>query len=419
MGRIVRDRVNRVPGLVFLPIDGARLRPGQTVTLDNVEERMIARPIVRDAMAMTDPVNGDAVGDAVFDAQLSRDNFFDAMAEVGVYGALSITKRLTGQTPAGAPKQFPVTVTFSQPIVYTVDGIAVSEPSSTCELDIVAGQRVVVGNIDVAVRYSVTETLMQSDVDDGYTLVSIVNGSGAVQPDVETPVTVTNNYARPIAYGGLSLSVSVPGYVGNKLFRVVVQFSEPVDYSVDGGAQVQPTATYVARLHVGESVTLGHILVGVSYVVAEAPLSESDRLEGFSNGDVTRASGVIVRDTVSSTVAGYTYAGATGTLTLSVDIDNGETGVALRVAVTFSAAVVYTVGGTAIPAASSVYVATLGDGGSVVLGGIPNGTAYAISPVLTDADIGSGYGIVGTYPVTGVIDSASPSSETVQFVRQV
>lgn len=420
MGRIVHDRVNRVPGLVYLPVDGARFRKGQVITLDGADEVPIGKPVVRDALALVDPAEGNAVGDAVFDAQLGRDNVFDACMLTGDYGSLSIAKRLTGQFPAGTPRQFPVTVTFSQQVSYTVDGVPVSEPSSTCELNIAAGQRVVVGNIDVSVRYDVTETLTQSDIDDGYSLMSITNRSGNVLADEELPVVVTNGYERPIAYGALSLSVNVfgSGYDSTKVFRIVVQFSEPVDYSVDGGAYVQPTDVYVARLRAGDSVVLGHILIGVAYSVVEAPFTESDRLGGYSNGVVTCGSGVITRDVTDSAVAGYLYAGATGTLTLSVDIDNGETGVALRVAVTFSAAVSYTVGGTSISGASSVYVAMLDDGGSVTLGGIPNGTAYAVSPVLTDGDIAAGYTSVGTFPVTGVIDSASPSSETVQFVRQ-
>ena len=80
MELVKRDRVNRVTGLVYLPLDGSRLAVGSTISLKNIEERDIGVPCVLDPMEMLEPVNGNAVGDAVFDAQLdsSDDNVFDA-----------------------------------------------------------------------------------------------------------------------------------------------------------------------------------------------------------------------------------------------------------------------------------------------------------------------------------------------------
>lgn len=66
---IKRDRVNRVPGLVYLPIDGSRLYKGQVVDLVHVEEQPIDCA-VRDTMEMVEPLEGDSIGDAVFDAML-------------------------------------------------------------------------------------------------------------------------------------------------------------------------------------------------------------------------------------------------------------------------------------------------------------------------------------------------------------
>lgn len=62
-----RDRVNRVKGLVYLPIDGSRLVKGDKVFLSHIKEAPIDCEI-KDAMEMEEPINGDAVGDAVFDA---------------------------------------------------------------------------------------------------------------------------------------------------------------------------------------------------------------------------------------------------------------------------------------------------------------------------------------------------------------
>ncbi|MBR4407032.1 MAG: hypothetical protein IKT27_01830 [Clostridia bacterium] len=63
-----RDRVNRVKGLVYLPIDGSRLVKGDRVTLTHVQEADIFPDVVKDPMEMKEPVNGNAVGDAIFDA---------------------------------------------------------------------------------------------------------------------------------------------------------------------------------------------------------------------------------------------------------------------------------------------------------------------------------------------------------------
>lgn len=66
---IKRDRVNRVTGLVYLPMDGSRLYKGQGVDLVHVEEQSIDCAI-RDCMAMAEPKEGNSIGDAVFDAML-------------------------------------------------------------------------------------------------------------------------------------------------------------------------------------------------------------------------------------------------------------------------------------------------------------------------------------------------------------
>ena len=78
---VKRDRVNRVTGFVCLPIDGSRLVKGSTISLENIIEQDMAVPFILDSMEMAEPVNGNAIGDAVFDAELvdlPDDNVFDA-----------------------------------------------------------------------------------------------------------------------------------------------------------------------------------------------------------------------------------------------------------------------------------------------------------------------------------------------------
>lgn len=62
-----RDSVNRYKRAVVLPVTSS-LPVGTTVELWDLEEATIDCK-VRDAMAMKDPVDGNAVGDAIFDAE--------------------------------------------------------------------------------------------------------------------------------------------------------------------------------------------------------------------------------------------------------------------------------------------------------------------------------------------------------------
>lgn len=68
MAELKRDRVNRVTGLVHLKMDSSRIIVGQRITLEHVVEEPIDCA-VRDAMAMREPRDGNAIGDALFDAQ--------------------------------------------------------------------------------------------------------------------------------------------------------------------------------------------------------------------------------------------------------------------------------------------------------------------------------------------------------------
>lgn len=77
---IKRDRVNRVTGLVYLPVDGSRYIVGDTICLEVVEND-IGTPLTVDPEEMLEPLNGNAIGDAVFDAELyddTYDNVIDA-----------------------------------------------------------------------------------------------------------------------------------------------------------------------------------------------------------------------------------------------------------------------------------------------------------------------------------------------------
>lgn len=408
-----RDRVNRVKELVYLPIDGSRLVKGDRVTLTHVQEADIFPDVVKDPMEMKEPVNGNAVGDAIFDAMASDDPDNVLICDAGLpfgMGILVLNKILTG-TGFDPNMQFRVKVSLNG--------------GEFIDYVLKRGQSITIDSIADATPYEVVEELTQEQVRDGYTLDFIENASGVVNSARPTNVVVHNKYERPQFFGSLVVVVCVSGtdFDTNKLFKVTVQFNEPVNYSVDGG---EPIATaskiYVARLKHGQFVTLSHILTGAIYNVVAVPLSPTEIEDGYAVSSVTEGSGTIVRDTTAMAIANYTYYGSTGSLIVTALVDNPESNKVLHIAVTFSRVINYSVnGGSPITNASSVYMAGLQHNESVTIADIPNGVAYAVTPSITESEMDSGYSpdiADGAYPRRGtIISKNSPERVVVRFAK--
>lgn len=407
-----RDRVNRVKGLVYLPIDGSRLVKGDKVFLSHIKEAPIDCEI-KDAMEMREPINGDDVGDAIFDAMLDgySDDYLvcDAMASFGT-GSIVLHKILQG---AGFDPnmRFNVRVSLggSTPVLYTMK----------------AGQAIILEDIRDGTPYEVTEEITAEQLADGYSLQSIDPAQGVVNYLKKIDVSIINKYERPQFYGSLlvSLIITGNGFDEDKVFKVTVQFSEPVNYSVNGSEPVaRASRIYVARLKHGQSVLLGHILVGATYNVVAVPLSPQDIESGYEYSSVTGGSGSIVRDATATSIVNYAYYGATGSLVVTALVDNPEEGKLLHIAITFSRVVNYSVnGGSPISNGSSVYVATLAHNESVVISNIPNGVAYAVTPSITEREMASGYSPNtddGAYPRRGtMLSKNSPVQVYVKFAK--
>lgn len=408
-----RDRVNRVKELVYLPIDGSRLVKGERVTLTHVQEADIFPDVIKDPMEMREPINGDAVGDAIFDAMASDDPDNVLICDAGLpfgMGILVLNKILTG-TGFDPNMQFRVKV--------SLNGGEFIDYALKC------GQSITIDSIADATPYEVVEELTEEQVRDGYTLDFIENASGVVSSVRPISVVVHNKYERPQFYGSLTVIVNVSGigFDTDKLFKVTVQFNEPVNYSVDGG---EPIATaskiYVARLKHGQFVTLSHILTGAIYKVVAVPLSPTEIEDGYAVFSVTGGSGTIVRDTTATAVANYTYYGSTGSLVVTALVDNPEFNKVLHIAVTFSRVINYSVnGGSPITNASSVYMAELQHNESVTIADIPNGVAYAVTPSITESEMASGYSpdtADGGYPRRGtMLSKNSPERVVIKFAK--
>lgn len=408
-----RDRVNRVKGLVYLPIDGSRLVKGDRVTLKHVKEADIFPDVVKDTMEMKEPVNGDAVGDAIFDAMASDDPDNVLICDAGLpfgMGILVLNKILTG-TGFDPNMQFRVKVSLNG--------------GEFIDYVLKRGQSITIDSIADATPYEVVEELTQEQVRDGYTLDFIENASGVVNSARPTNVVVHNKYERPQFFGSIVVVVCVSGtdFDTNKLFKVTVQFNEPVNYSVDGG---EPIATaskiYVARLKHGQFVTLSHILTGAIYNVVAVPLSPAEIEDGYAVSSVTGGSGTIVRDTTATAIANYTYYGSTGSLVVTALVDNPESNKVLHIAVTFSRVINYSVnGGSPITNASSVYMAELQHNESVTIADIPNGVAYAVTPSITESEMASGYSpdtADGGYPRRGtMLSKNSPEHVVIKVAK--
>lgn len=408
-----RDRVNRVKGLVYLPIDGSRLVKGDRVTLKHVKEADIFPDVVKDTMEMKEPVNGDAVGDAIFDAMASDDPDNVLICDAGLpfgMGILVLNKILTG-TGFDPNMQFRVKVSLNG--------------GEFIDYVLKRGQSITIDSIADATPYEVVEELTQEQVRDGYTLDFIENASGVVNSARPTNVVLHNKYERPQFFGSLVVVVCVSGtnFDTNKLFKVTVQFNEPVNYSVDGGEPIAAASKiYVARLKHGQFVTLSHILTGASYNVVAVPLSPTEIEDGYAVSSVTGGSGTIVRDTTATAIANYTYYGSTGSLNVTALVDNPESNKLLHIAVTFSRVINYSVnGGSPITNASSVYMAELQHNESVTIADIPNGVAYAVTPSITESEMASGYSpdtADGAYPRRGtMLSKNSPEYVVIKFAK--
>ena len=408
-----RDRVNRVKGLVYLPIDGSRLVKGDKVFLSHIKEADVFPDVVKDPMEMRESVNGDAVGDAIFDAMESEDPDNVLICDAGLpfgMGVLILSKILTG-TGYDPGMEFHIKVSLGG--------------SLFTEYILKSGQSITIDSIADATPYEVVEELTQEQVQNGYTLDFIENAMGVVNSARPTNVVVHNKYERPQFYGSLVIIVNVSGAGSDtdKVFKVTVQFNEPVNYSVDGGDPIaNASKIYVARLEHGQSVTLSHIITGATYNVVAVPLSPTDIEQGYEVSSVTGGSGTIVRDTMATAIANYTYYGSSGSLVVTALVDNPEFNKALHITITFSRVINYSVnGGLPLENGSSVYMAELQHNESVTIANIPNGVAYAVTPSITESETASGYSpdtVDGAYQRRGtMLSKNSPVQVYVKFAK--
>lgn len=224
-------------------------------------------------------------------------------------GSLQVSKVVSGSgfDPA---KTFEIVVTFSEPVNYSVDGgEPLAEASDTYTAYLADSESVVLGNIPEDITYSVVESaLSQQDQDAGYSVGTMTGGSGTIVADETQEATASNSYVLPTGSLEITESVSGTGFDPAKTFDVLVTFGEAINYSVDGGSPVSPaSSTYTASLASGDSVVLGNIPAGTSFVVTEVALSQQDQDAGYSTGTVTGGTGTISKDTTSQVTTAHSY----------------------------------------------------------------------------------------------------------------
>lgn len=279
-------------------------------------------------------------------------------------GTLTVSLTGTG-TGFDNAKNFNVLVTFGSAISYSVDGTPVATPSATCTLTLHAGQSSVIGNIPFGTTYVISENV----TDEGYALVSITNSSGTMTDGGSLSSMVTNVYHAP---GTLTLTkvVSGTGFDASKQFTIVATFGRAISYTINGTPVSSPSNTYTAHLAHNQSVVLGNIPSGVSYSVAEAPLSQQDRDEGYSNGSVVGGSGTMTDAGSKSATANNSYVkppSASLTITRAGSWPSSITTVLL------SKAVKYTVDGVTVDTPSDTITLPMVEGQSIVLTDLPIG----------------------------------------------
>lgn len=122
------------------------------------------------------------------------------------------------------------------------------------------------------------------------------NGSGLQFTHVEQPGSLT-----------ISLLGTGTGFSSSKTFNVLVTFGSAIAYSVNGTPISTPSDNYTASLKNGQSVVLGNIPYGTTFVVTEQAISSADYNAGYSNGTVTGGSGTMTEAGTLTAVANYTY----------------------------------------------------------------------------------------------------------------
>ena len=120
-------------------------------------------------------------------------------------GSLTISKTVSGSgfDPA---KTFEIVVTFSVPVTYN------GTTSTTHTFNLAHGQSVTITDIPEFTEYEVTETpLSPQDVEAGYSIVGITNGSGKIG-DASTITAIAENYHSPVAAKHIRIEFNDPNY---------------------------------------------------------------------------------------------------------------------------------------------------------------------------------------------------------------
>lgn len=208
---------------------------------------------------------------------------------------------------------------------------------------------------------------------------------------------------RELGNGSLTITKTVngSGFDPTKTFEIVATFSAPVTYNGT------TSTTHTFNLADGQSVTITDIPELTEYEVTETPLSQQEISMGYSIEGVTGGTGYIADNGVYRTVAENSYSTPTlGRLSITKQISGSHFNPAqpFEVVVTFDSAIQYSVNGILAPAASTTFTANLVHNETVVLGNIPNGTAYTIVETpLSQELIDAGYSAGSVVPSSGEI----------------
>lgn len=220
------------------------------------------------------------------------------MREIGE-GALRVSLDSTASgVPFDPDKAFAATVSFSAPVTHE------GTTATVFNLTLHAGDVVLFDGIREGTEYEVAvQSLSSADIDDGYYMISSPN-PGSIRDAMVAPASI--QVGRGFGRLNLIRSVAGTGYDPSRL-RFTVTFGRAVRYSVNGVRINSPLASYTGSFSPGSPVVLDYLPGGISYSVAETPMSSTDVLDGYSNGAVAGGSGDAVRGQASICELGYTY----------------------------------------------------------------------------------------------------------------
>ncbi len=212
----------------------------------------------------------------------------------------------TDQTGYNPDEEFEVEIRFSQAVNYAVDGgNPIDEPSDVYDTTLKSGDSFSLSNIPEGVTFTVAQTISNTQGESGYSELSVTPNEGTITSTTVCTVEIVDKYeffSGSIQINGVFSDTSpYPLLAADDPFVITVQFSEEVNYVIDGQSYLGDSLD--VDVTAGNSATISGIPVGTSYTI-EQIFGTDQEAAGYSNVSISATSGTISKnntDTITVT----------------------------------------------------------------------------------------------------------------------